>query len=70
MTQLAIITLHISVATTKTDSTTVAADCKIVVAAPLSHGVTGELERKKKTYSLGNRGITAISVAEHVTSAP
>jgi hypothetical protein len=47
MTQLAIITLHISVASTTTDSTTVVADCKIVVAAPLSQGVTGELESKE-----------------------
>jgi hypothetical protein len=46
MTQLAIITLHISAAATTTDSTTVVADFKIVVAAPLSQGVTGELERK------------------------
>jgi hypothetical protein len=45
MTQLAIITLHISAATTTTDSTTVDADFKIVVAAPLSQGVTGDLER-------------------------
>jgi hypothetical protein len=50
MTQLVIITLHISVATTKTDSTTVVADCKIVVAAPLSQGVTGELQRKEHIH--------------------
>jgi hypothetical protein len=45
MTQLAIITLHISAANTTADNTTVDADFQINVSAPLSQGVRGELER-------------------------